>query len=133
MASVSDIGPATRSRAAPSSSTGSCSKAGISAASSTSDKVLKVLEDTQVRKTVFEIADKDMSVESRIKCAVDDALTGDNVRLEISAAMADALTKATVVDALLDAPKEHEGYKQHLSACMSPVAEHIAAEYAASV
>ena len=87
MASRSDNGPTTRSRVAQSSSTGSRSSIGILTAPSTSDKVLKALEELSVRKAIVEIAGQDGGVESRIKCAVDDALTGDTVRLAIQAAV----------------------------------------------
>ena len=91
-ASGSDFGLDTRSRAAQSSSTGSCSRAGIPAAPSTFAKVLKALEDHSARKAVAEIAGQEGGFENRIKRAVDDALTGDQVRLAISGAVADALT-----------------------------------------
>ena len=64
---------------------------------------------------------------------MNDAFKGDQVRLAFSTAVADALTQTTVVDALVDAVKDHQGYKQHLNTCMAPVAERIAAEYAANV
>ena len=86
-------------------------KAGIPGALPTSDKILEALQDKTVRKAVAEIADEDGDIESRIKCAVDDALTGNKVRLTILAAVADALTKPTMVDSLVDALKDHEGYK----------------------
>ena len=64
---------------------------------------------------------------------MDDALTGDNVQLDIQAVVADALTLATVVDLLVAALKSYNGYEQHLVACVATVAEHIAAEYSANV
>ena len=50
---------------------------------------------------------------SRLKTAVDDALTGNTVQMAIQAAVADALMQATVVDALVTALKDHEGFNQH--------------------
>ena len=97
---------------------GFASKAGIPAAPSTSGKVLKASEEKHVRKIVAEIAEKDTGLESRIKCAVGGALRGDKVRLAISTVVADVLTKDTVINVLVDALKDHEGYKQHLTACM---------------
>ena len=37
------------------------------------------------------------------------------------------LTKVTVVDALVEALKDYEGYRQHLNAYLDPVDEPIAA------
>ena len=82
---------------------------------------------------VAEIAEKDAGIENRINCAVDDDLTGKKVQMAISAAVADALTNFTEVDALVDALKDHEGYKQRLTACMGPVADRIGAEYTANL
>ena len=48
--------------------------------------------------------------------------------MAIQADVADALTKATVVDALATALEDHEGYIQHLVSCVAAVAERIAAE-----
>ena len=79
MVSGSDVGPVTRFRATPSSSTKSRSRAGIPAAPSAPDKVLQALEDRSVRKAVADIAQLDVGIESRIKWAVDNALTGDSV------------------------------------------------------
>ena len=44
------------------------------------------------------------------------------------AAVADALTQTTMVDALVDVLKSHDGHKQHLVACVAPVAGRIANE-----
>ena len=46
---------------------------------------------------------QDGDIESRVKCAVDDALIGENVRMAISAAVADAVIQSTVVGALVAA------------------------------
>ena len=72
------------------------------------------------------MVDSPSTIGRRLKDSVDKALTGDIVRAVIQAAMADTLTKATVLDALLDALKNHDGYKQHLVASIAPVAERIA-------
>ena len=53
--------------------------------------------------------------------------------MAIQSVVADALTQATVVDVFVTALKDHEGYKQHLVACVAPVAERIADEYSANV
>ena len=80
MTSGSEAGPVTRSLAAPSSSTGVRSRAGVPAAPSTSDKILKALQDDSVRKEVARVAaDDPSSLGSRLQAAVDDALTGDTV------------------------------------------------------
>ena len=50
---------------------------------STSDKILQALQDKSVRKALVEIADQDRSVESRVKHAVDDAITDKKVRKAI--------------------------------------------------
>ena len=47
--------------------------------------------------------------------------------------MADALAQSSFIDALVAALKDHEGYKNHLNACIAPVTECIAAKYSASV
>ena len=110
MESGSDMSPVTRSRAVQSQSTGSRSRAGISAAPSTPDKFLKSLEDRSVHKSVSQIVGQDGGVENRIKCAVNDALAGSKVWLAILNAVAEAHTQATVVNALVDARNDHEGY-----------------------
>ena len=98
-----------------------------------SENGLNALEDNHVREVVAKIVDKDTGVESRNRCAVDGSLTGIKLRLDISAAVSDALRKGSMVDALVDAFKDHEVNKQHLIAYMIPVDERIAAEYVASV
>ena len=69
----------------------------------------------------------------RIKVAVCDALTGEKVRQAIQAAVVNALTRATVVDALVAVLTYSDGSKQYLTDNAAPVAERIAAEYAANV
>ena len=76
MTSGSDVDPVTRSRAAHTSSMWSRSRAEVQAAQSTLDKVLQDLQYKSVCKAVAEIADQDADVESLVKLAVDDALTG---------------------------------------------------------
>ena len=70
---------------------------------------------------------------SRLKDAVDDVLTRKMVRAVTRAALADALTQDTVIDALVSAIKDYEVYKQYLTACVAPVRERIAAEYSANI
>ena len=60
---------------------------------------------------------------------MDDALKGNKVRLGIQAAVTDALTRVTLIDALGVAFKDQDSYEQHLTASITPVAERIAAEY----
>ena len=49
------------------------------------------------------------------------------------AALLDVLTQYTVIDALVSVLKDHEGYKQHLNACIAPVTEWISAKYSVNV
>ena len=64
-------------------------------APSTSGKVLQGLQDKSVRKSVAEIADQDVCVESHIKHAVDDTFTGEKVLHASQVALDDALTQDT--------------------------------------
>ena len=86
-----------------------------------SDRVLQAREDKSVRKAVAEIANPYMGVESRIKHTMDNALTGDKIRRAIQAVVTDALTQATVTDSLVDAIKDHDGYKQYKTDSLAPV------------
>ena len=64
---------------------------------------------------------------------MEEALTGDTVRLVMRVAVGNALTKGIVVDTLVPALKNHNGCKQHLVGCIAPVAERITAQYNANV
>ena len=78
----------------------------------TSDSVLKTLQDDPVRKDVTRIAaDEPGVLKGLLKDAMDKALTGDKVRAVISAVLFDALTQGTLVDAVVSALKDYEGYK----------------------
>ena len=55
-----------------------------------------------------------MGVESPTKIAVDDTRTGNKVLQAIHAAVIDALTQTTVIEALVVALKEHDDYKKYL-------------------
>ena len=54
-------------------------------------------------------------VEDCIKNTMDDALAAEEISRAIYIVVVDALTQATVFDALLAALKYHKGYKQYLT------------------
>ena len=110
MASGSDAGPVTLSRAAQYVSTVSRSRAEIPAHSrrrtGSSGSAGQICPQGR-----FRDRRSGQSVGGRIKSAVDDALTSNKVRLVILASVGDPLTQTTAVDAIVPALKDHDGSK----------------------